>query len=159
MKNLHCTHFPNLFEWFRCEVNRKKSEFERNAWFRQSSRILGGWPTFQDFAPGALPVLGVAHPCVLCKGGRPSCRLRLPEEYKAKGASTPAIPIPDDSCQLQSRRKAKSHLGLWNPTFAQTAKVGHPRGLDLRAEAVVSLCQHSPTGNCALEAGFEGIFS
>jgi hypothetical protein len=66
---------------------------------------------------------------------------------------------------LQSRRKAKSHLGLWNPTFAQTAKVAHPRGLDLRAVptiaaiAVVSLFQHTPTGNCALEAGFEGIFS
>jgi len=29
MLNPHCTHFPNLFEWFRCEVNRKKSEFER----------------------------------------------------------------------------------------------------------------------------------
>jgi hypothetical protein len=29
----HVAHFPNLFEWFRCEVNRKKSEFERNGLF------------------------------------------------------------------------------------------------------------------------------
>ena len=42
--SLDYAYLPTSFERFRCELNRKKSKFERNRWFQQLSdgRVIVG---------------------------------------------------------------------------------------------------------------------